>query len=128
MITEVTNERNNEQKTDREILEADIKSCFLVPTNDPPRVIVKRDGFHYSGALHIPDTAKSRPTTGYVIAVPPNGKMDYWLGKRVLFAPLSGTDLKFKSSAPWIALQMEEIIAEITKSNAELDMEFLEKM
>jgi co-chaperonin GroES (HSP10) len=103
------------------------EECFLIPTNSPPRLVVARDGFHYSGKLVIPDSAKARPTTGYVIAVPPNGEFNYWLGRRVLFAPMSGTDVKFKASAPWIVLQIEEIICEITKSNAELDSEFLER-
>src|SRR6266436_1050398 len=69
-----------------------METCFLIPT--PGRLLVLRDGFHYSGSLHIPDTAKSRPTTGYVIAVPPTGELNFWLGRRLLFAPMSGTDLK----------------------------------
>jgi co-chaperonin GroES (HSP10) len=100
------------------------EECFLIPTNNPPRVIVARDNFHYSGRLIVPDTAKARPTTGTVIAVPPNGELNYWLGKRVLFAPMSGTDVKFKNYSPWIVLQIEEIICEISKSNEQLDNEF----
>lgn len=95
--------------------------CFLRPTAG--RVIVERDGHHYSGKLVIPDTAKARPTSGHIIAIGPDIDKA-WLGKRVLFAMFSGTDYKFRGFAPWTCLQVEEIQCEITLENAQLDDQF----
>jgi co-chaperonin GroES (HSP10) len=93
-------------------------SCFLKPT--PGRVIVVQDEPKAPSKLIIaPRKALARPTTGRVIACG-DGTED-WRGKRVLYGTMSGMAVCFKNRPAWIALAQEEIIAEITMEDAEID-------
>jgi co-chaperonin GroES (HSP10) len=89
-----------------------IRGCFVKPNGY--RLIVERDGFKYSGALYIPEKNRIPPTTGVVVAVPADGSLDQWLGKRVIWSQLSGTPISFKNLPKYFAMQIEEIIGEIT--------------
>lgn len=92
--------------------------CIIRPTAG--RVLVKRDGFAYSGKLVIPERAKQRPTTGIVVAA--GDGCEDWLGKRVIFPLMSGTDYKFKGFPQWTMLQIEEIHGELLKTDQELEV------
>lgn len=96
---------------------------FLVPHGY--RVIVAEDEFRYTGMIAIPDTAKRRPTTGVIIAIPPDhveelGHLD---GKRVVYAQFSGTLVQFKNRPAYRILAIEEILAFVTKTEEELVLE-----
>lgn len=101
-----------------------VNKVFIKPTAG--RVLVERDGFHYSGKLVIPDRAKQRPTTGTVVAV--GEGCEDWLGKRVVFPMFSGTDYKFKGFPAWTMLQVEELHGEILKTDQELELVELQEM
>lgn len=98
---------------------------FLAPTFG--RLIVQEDAFHYGGRIYVPQTARRRPTTGTVIAISDDDKDSpdraRWMGKRILFARFSGTPLNFKNQSAYRALVYDEIIAEITQSDIELDLD-----
>lgn len=95
-------------------------SCFLAPTAG--RVIVAQDEPKAPSKLIVaPRRALARPTTGRVIAC--GTGTEHWLGKRVLYGTLSGMAVCFKNRPAWIALTQEEIIAEITLEDAEIDVE-----
>jgi co-chaperonin GroES (HSP10) len=94
--------------------------CFLKPTAG--RVIAAQDEPKGASKLIItPGKYKARPTTGRIIACSPGTEV--WLNKRVLFSPMSGTAVKFKNRPAWIALSVDEIIAEIDATDEELDGE-----
>ena len=95
-------------------------SCFLKPTAG--RVIVVQDLPKAPSKLIIaPQKALARPTTGRVIAC--GDGAEGWLGKRVLYGMLSGMPLQFKNRPAWIALTQEEIVAEITLEDAQIDVD-----
>lgn len=99
------------------------EACFLVPHGF--RVVVEEDRFKYVGLIEIPDTAKRRPTTGVIVAIPPEhteelGHLD---GKRIVYAQFSGTLIQFKNRPAYRILGVEEILGFITKTEEELVLE-----
>lgn len=99
------------------------EACFIVPHGF--RVVVEEDQFKYTGLIEIPDTAKRRPTTGVVVAVPPEhveaiGHLD---GQRVVYAQFSGTLIQFKGRPAYRILAVEEILGFIVKTEEELVLE-----
>lgn len=93
--------------------------CPLKPL--PDRIIVRIDGFHYSGRLVIPDTAKRLPTTGHVIAIG-SSVTQVSVGDRVVFPLYSGTLIKFKNFPKYRVLTEPEILA-LVDTDEQLDLE-----
>ena len=109
--------------------------CIIDPNG--PRIVIKRDKARGpSKIIHAPQKTKAIPTTGTVVAVgfladpddPKKNLLEYWLGRRVLFAQFSGTDIRFKGYPSWLILTYEEILGEITKTEAEIDETPLDSM
>jgi co-chaperonin GroES (HSP10) len=75
--------------------------------------------------LFIPDKSKRRPTTGTIVAICPDQQADlgHWVGKRIVFARWSGTGLNFKNRPAFRVLDIQEILAELTETDAELDLD-----
>ncbi len=119
-------EANAEAKREQKLVSRD---CFIVPA--PGRLIVLRDGEHKPRARNIilvndPKKRKLLPTTGHVIAT--GDGTEAWSGKRVLFGQMSGTAICFNGMPDWIMLQVEEIMGEVTKEDAQLAEQELESM
>lgn len=106
------------------------RQCFIMPSTG--RLIVLRDGEHKErggGRIVLVNDPKKRkllPTTGHVIAC--GEGTDFWMGKRVLFGQMSGTVICFAGFPMWIMLQVEEVMGEVTKEDAQLVEETLEPM
>jgi co-chaperonin GroES (HSP10) len=84
--------------------------CFLTPM--PGRLIIQQDDVkRVSAIIYESKDKKPRPTTGKVIAVPIDGSLDNWMGKKILFAQFSGQALNFTGVHNWRVLQVEEILA-----------------
>jgi len=106
--------------------ELEAKARFLVPT--PGRLIVQEDDFVYKGKLIIPETAKSRPSTGRVVAICPEDSLELraglqatrWLGKRVLFAQYTGIPIRFQGRPAYIVMSYDEIACEVAAEDEEL--------
>ena len=82
------------------------------------RVLVKIDEFHYSGRIHIPDTAKRKPTAGVVYAIG-EGVTQVQIGDEAIFGLYSGTVLKFQNTPYYRVLTEDEILC---KKNAKFDV------
>ena len=92
--------------------------CFLKPT--PGRLVVAQDAAKSpSRIIHMPERSKARPTTGRVIAC--GIGTEEWMGKRILYGMMSGVAVQFKNRPAWIALSVDEIVAEIAATDEELD-------
>lgn len=105
------------------------RHCFIIPAFG--RVIVLRDGEYKNRGNRIiladdPRKRKLLPTTGHVIACADG--LGEWMGKRVLFGQMSGTAICFNGMPDWIMLQVEEIMGEVTKEDAQLVGQELEPM
>lgn len=88
-------------------IEEEINACYLTPVG--ARLVVKRDGFKYSGRLVIPDKAKQMPTTGVVVAT--GEGLESYLGKRILWNFLSGSPVTFRNRPAYQILNIEEVQA-----------------
>ena len=91
----------------------------------PGRILVQEDKFHYSGVLHIPESAKRRPSIGTVISIGVGTTVACKIGDRVLYPMYSGTGLVFRDPktqeqlTPMRVLVPEEILCTVS-GDAEL--------
>lgn len=106
-------------------------ACPIRPTS--MRIIVKEDGFKYTGRLIVPDNVQRRPTSGIVEAVGDKvGRLEYEqskpaiigeevemkevfvptfkIGDHVVYGLYSGTVINFKGFPTYRSLSEEEII------------------
>ncbi len=99
------------------------KKCFMVPVSLPDghRIVILQDGFHYSGRLAIPDSAKRLPTTGHVVRVDDIDVLGQLVGKRVAFGMYSGTLYTFKGKSKYRILDSREVQAIIELEDVELE-------
>jgi hypothetical protein len=120
------------------------RECFLtpfVPLGLMGRVIVDRDEpatpRGERGRLLIPKALRKEktmlPTTGHIIKAvvfDQNGinVSDEYLGKRILFSPMSGTAICFTGYPTWIELELSEILAVVNKEDAQVIEETLEPL
>lgn len=117
------------------------RDCFIEPFvafGITGRVIVSRDAPPTKkSALLLPQSQRKSktllPTTGHVIkekvfdSFGNEGTISY-LGKRVLFSPMSGTAICFKGFPTWIQLELSEILGFVNKEDVNLIEEDLESM
>lgn len=90
---------------------------FLKPIG--ARMIIQPDEFQHHGRIHVPDTAKRKPTTGRIVVMgdPPHNSL--CIGDRVLYTQFSGTAIGFESKksgepdSEYRVLAYDEIIAKI---------------
>lgn len=120
MIEEIERDRQTNRLNDLQNQQG--SECFLTPTAG--RCIIVRDGFTYSGLIHIPDKHKQFPTTGRVVAVADDDHK-FLLGKRVAWGRYSGLVLQFAGKPTFDVMTYEEIIAYINDDNVKLDIESL---
>ena len=93
---------------------------FMRPT--PGRIIVREDEFNYRGLIHVPDSAKRRPTTGKIVAVGEGvTNWDLQVGKKVVYGMYSGTVISFKEQPAFRVLGQDEILAVIDDVNLVLE-------
>lgn len=119
------------------------RECFLIPCVLPGytgRVIVDRDGTSQKGArgvVLIPRSMRKEktllPTTGHIIKAvvyDPEGKRadSEFVGRRILFSPMSGTAICFKNYPTWMQLELSEILAWVNKEDAQVEEQTLEPM
>lgn len=117
------------------------RDCFLVPfvaLGLTGRVIVSRDGpVDKPSKLALPKSLRKDktllPTTGHVLKAKVFDDAgaehsDSFIGKRVLFSPMSGTAICFKGYPTWIQLELSEILAIVPVEDASLVEEELEPM
>jgi len=103
--------------------------CPMIPTAN--RVVMRRDEAKgMSKIIHTPDNRRDQPTTGTIVAVCPAQQADlgHLVGKRYLFPRFGGTEVEFKGQPLWVVLQIEELLAEITVADLELEQDPLESM
>lgn len=120
------------------------RDCFLIPfvmLGCTGRVIVDRDEpaspKGERGRLLIPRSMRKEktmlPTTGHIIKAvvfDASGAniSDDFIGKRVLFSPMSGTPIMFNGYPTWIQLELSEILDWVVKEDAQVIEETLEPM
>ena len=118
------------------------RECFLEPiVGYSGRVIVSRDKpllRKEQSNLVLPKSMRKQkealPTSGRIIKGTiwdsSNGVIvtDQFIGRRVVFSPMSGTALCFNGFPTWIQLEVSELLAFINKEDAELIEEPLEPM
>lgn len=73
------------------------------------RILVHEDGHKYEGSIVIPDTAKRRPTTGWIVAVGPDGDTSL-IGKHILYAQFSGTGINLRNQPSYRVLSTDEVL------------------
>lgn len=73
------------------------------------RILVREDAHKYEGIISIPDTAKRRPTTGWVVSVGPDGPKSL-LGQHILYAQFSGTGINLRHQPAFRVLSEDEVL------------------
>jgi co-chaperonin GroES (HSP10) len=73
------------------------------------RILVKEDGFKYEGLIEVPDSAKRRPTTGWIVDVGPDGDKSL-IGKHILYAQFSGTGINLRHQPAFRVLSVDEVL------------------
>jgi co-chaperonin GroES (HSP10) len=95
-----------------------IKNLIIEP--HPDRMIVVQDEHAEDiGRIHVPDEAKARPTTGYVIAVGANQTL-YKKGDRLLFPMFAGNAFAI-AGKEYTSIGENEIIGKIKTKVQNLD-------
>jgi chaperonin GroES len=97
--------------------EQHIANCFIEPKVG--KIVIMEDAFTYSGRLVIPENAKRRPTTGRVMKIG-EGVTGVKVGERVVYTQFGGTLIEFRNAPAYRILSPDEVLGEITKSDAEL--------
>jgi hypothetical protein len=111
---------------------------FVIPVGQRGRVIVSRDSPSVKpSSIVLPNSLRKErpmlPTTGHIIKATIRDDQDFdlgpeYVGKRVLFSPMSGTAICFKNYPTWIQLDLSEILALVNIEDIQLVEEELESM
>jgi hypothetical protein len=118
------------------------RECFLeLIVGYSGRVLVARDKpetAQQTSRLLIPRSMRKQkemlPTTGHIIqavimdTTNQSNAAEKFVGRRVVFSPMSGTPLCFNGYPTWHVLEASELIAFINKTDAEIVEEPLEPM
>lgn len=84
---------------------------LLIRIDDAPKAV---------GRILVPDSARTRPTTGTIIAIG-KGIENYFVGEKVVYGMYSGTLLRFKNQPVLRSLVEDEILGAIASGTAELE-------
>jgi co-chaperonin GroES (HSP10) len=85
-------------------------------------LIVQIDQFQHSGRIHIPDSAKRKPTTGRVVAKA-EGITDIEVGDKILYSQFAGYLLKFEDIPLGRMISYSEVIGVLNDDAPDLEQE-----
>lgn len=119
------------------------RECFITPfvaggsfgriflTRDQP--VLPREQSKLALPRHLRKERERLPTTGHIIAAKVfdgegHDRSGDFIGKRVLFSPMSGGAICFRNYPTWLYLDVNEIIGIIHKEDAEVLEEELEPL